>query len=86
MGLIKNVIRAAVAQPWDYQGDGAPGDWEFRVSPDDRHHACFDPARGTWRIHSASTGEVVAEVRSLDEMNEHTRDWRQFVSVEDPDD
>lgn len=86
MGMLKKVVRALVAQPWDYQGDGAPGDFEFRVSETGHHLAAYDPERGTWYIHVSMTGELVAEVTSLDEMDDRTQDWRQFLSVEDPDD
>jgi hypothetical protein len=83
--VLKTIARAAIAQPWDYQGDGAPGDWEFRVSPSEDHVAVFDPRRGTWVILDASALEPVAEEHSLRKMDEHTADWRQFVSSEDPD-
>lgn len=90
MGLIwkgvKAVARAAIAQPWDYQGDGAPGDWEFRVSPDEQHFAVFAPGHGRWMILDARLFVPVAEVARLDEMDDHTEDWRQFLSTEDPDD
>jgi hypothetical protein len=83
--LVRAVARAAVAQPWDYQGDGAPDDWEFRVSPDEKHVALYDPGRDHWVLLDSGRLTVVAEVRR-NEMDENTEDWRQFVSVEDPDD
>src|ERR1044072_166946 len=48
MGLIKKVLRAAVAQPWEYVGEGAPDDWEFRVSPDEGPFAVYDRRRDIW--------------------------------------
>lgn len=82
-GLIKKVLRAAVAQPWEYVGEGAPNDWEFRVSPDEKHLALYNPNRDRWYIfHDVA---VLAEVKNLNEMDQHTADWRQFLSVEDPD-
>lgn len=83
--VLKTIARAAVAQPWDYQGDGAPGDWEFRVSPSEDHVAVYDPRRGTWVVLDASALAPVAEETDLATMDDHTADWRQFVSSEDPD-
>ncbi len=82
--LIKGVLRAAVAQPWDYQGEGAPHDFEFRVSPDERTFAVWHPEVGEWVIFSFRGWQVVAEAKQA-EMDKHTADWRQFLSVEDPD-
>lgn len=84
--IVKGVLRAAVAQPWDYQGEGAPNDFEFRVSPDEQHIAVHDPQRGQWMILDVRTWEPVAEETNQRIMDNHTQDWRQFVSVEDPDD
>lgn len=85
MGLIKKILRAAVAQPWEYVGEGAPDDWEFRIAPDENTLAVYDPGRGHWVILDAGKLTTVAEVHRLDEMDAHTEDWRQFLSVEDPD-
>jgi hypothetical protein len=85
MGLIKKVLRAAVAQPWEYVGEGAPDDWEFRVSPDEGTFAVYDPRREIWVMLDSVRLSAVAEVTSLREMDDHTEDWRQFLSVEDPD-
>jgi hypothetical protein len=82
--LLKGVLRAAVAQPWDYTGEGAPGDFEFRVSPDERTFAVWHPEVGRWEIIDFPTGRKVAEATQA-EMDAHTADWRQFLSVEDPD-
>lgn len=83
MGLIKKVLRAAVAQPWEYVGEGAPHDWEFRVSPDEKTCAVYDPGKAKWVLFNAV--QTIAEVESTTEMNAHTEDWRQFLSVEDPE-
>jgi hypothetical protein len=83
-GLIKKVLRAAIAQPWDYQGEGAPNDFEFRVSPDEQTFAVWHPEVNEWVIFSFSGWRVIAEANQ-DEMDKHTEDWRQFLSVEDPD-
>lgn len=82
--ILKGVLRAAVAQPWEYVGEGAPDDWEFRVSEDEQVLAVWNPSYGQWVIFKEVT--VLAEVKSLTEMDRHTADWRQFLSVEDPDD
>jgi hypothetical protein len=83
-GILKKVLRAAVAQPWEYVGEGAPNDWEFRVSPDERVFAMYVPETGLWQIIDTVTGRKVAEA-TTGEMDRHTGDWRQFLSVEDPD-
>lgn len=82
--IIKKVARAAVAQPWDYMGEGAPNEWEFRVSPEEDTLAVYNPARGKWVIFR----EVVtlAEVTSLTEMDRGTGDWAQYVEVIDDED
>ena len=49
-GLLKKIVRAAVAQPWDYTGEGAPTEWEFRVSPDEDMIAIWNPALGEWVV------------------------------------
>jgi hypothetical protein len=82
-GLIRKILRAAVAQPWEYVGDGAPDDWEFRISPDEETLAVYNPSRGKWYLFHDVI--VLAEVKSLDEMDRNTTDWRQFLSVEDPE-
>jgi hypothetical protein len=77
-GLLKKIVRAAVAQPWEYRGAGAPTEWEFRVSPEEDHFAVYDPRRGTWMIMDASLLCPVAEVGRLDEMNDRTAEWARF--------
>jgi len=81
--VLKAVARAAVAQPWDYMGEGAPGGWEFRLSPEDGGPlALYNPDRGVWLIFQYV--DVVAEVECR-EMDRHTGDWTQFLPVTDPD-
>lgn len=84
MGLLKKVLQAAVAQPWEYVGEGAPEDWEFRVHPGERFFGVYDPSQG-WKIYDSRKGVQIAVVKSLNEMDRHTEDWRQFLSVEEPD-
>lgn len=78
-GIFKKILRAAVAQPWEYMGDGAPNEWEFRVSPDEEYIAVYGPPHGRWVIMNSRSGGMVAEVDSLDEMNAHTADWSRYV-------
>lgn len=81
--ILKGVLRAAIAQPWDYMGEGAPADWEFRVAPDSEAVALYSPDRGKWLLFQ----EVVTLAEaSVEEMDKYGRDWRQFLSVEDPED
>lgn len=82
--FVKGVLRAAVAQPWEYVGEGAPNDWEFRVSPEDGGPmALYNPYLGEWVIF---TDVIVLAKATSAEMDAHTADWRQFLSTEDPDD
>lgn len=83
--VVKRVLRAAVAQPWEYVGEGAPAGPEFRVSPDGRHFASFLPERGTWMVHDGASGSVVGEVARLDRFDRETEDWSRFLEEIDPD-
>jgi hypothetical protein len=84
--MVKAVARAAVAQPWDYMGEGAPQEPEFRVSPNGRHFAAYDPARGTWLVHEAMSGAVVREIERQGKIDKLTRDWDQYLRIKDPED
>lgn len=81
--IIKGVARAAFSRPWEYMGAGAPNDWEFRVSPGEDVIAFWNPDKGLWVLFSQVV--TMAEVKSMAEMDKNTWDWRQFLSVEDPD-
>lgn len=82
--ILKKVARAAVAQPWEYMGEGAPADWEFRVSPDEGYLAVYDPHVGVWRMLRADDLSVCAEA-TLTEMDRNAADWAQYVEVIDED-
>lgn len=56
-GMLKKIVRAAVAQPWEYLGEGAPAEWEFRISPDEDRIAIWNPALGQWVICTQVIGE-----------------------------
>lgn len=83
MGLIKQVLRAAVAQPWEYMGEGAPNEWEFRISPDEQTLAVYNPHKGAWFLFQNVV--VLAMVTSTTEMDRNTADWTQYVEVLDDD-
>lgn len=75
-GMLKKLIRAAVAQPWDYMGTGAPDEWEFRVSPDEDEVAVWNPSLGQWAVFT----EVITP-RTLDQ-RQGERDlegWTRYV-------
>lgn len=78
-GLIKKILRAAVAQPWEYQGEGAPDEWEFRVSPDEGSFAVWDPGYDRWLIYDRARPDRIMAEAKLNEMNRHTEDWAQYV-------
>lgn len=75
-GTLMKIMRAAIAQPWDYTGDGAPAEWEFRVSPDEDRIAVWNPAVGQWVIFQ----QVVTE-RTLTQKqgDKQLGDWTRFV-------
>lgn len=81
--ILKGVLRAAVAQPWDYMGEGAPNDWELRVSPDGRYIAVWEPGNEPWFV--IDTARVQGSWVSTPDMDAQA-DWQQFLSVEDPED
>lgn len=83
--IVKKVLRAAVAQPWDYVGEGAPEDWEFRLSPDEGFMAIHNPADGLWVVFEVKTMQPVDSVNSLEKMNKYTRDWGIFLRLLDED-
>lgn len=74
--VLKKVLKAAVAQPWEYMGEGAPDEWEFRVSPDGQTAAFYNPEFGYWKIFQ--TVELTATATQA-EMDRHTADWGRYV-------
>jgi hypothetical protein len=77
-GMIRKILRAAVAQPWDYMGEGAPDEWEFRISPDENTLGLYDPGRGHWVLLDTGRLTVQAEVKTK-EMDRRTDDWARYV-------
>lgn len=74
--VLKKVLRAAVAQPWEYMGEGAPNEWEFRVSPDEETLAVWNPSKDRWVLFR----EVVTLAEATQkEMDRHTGDWARYV-------
>ncbi len=82
--LVKAVFKAGVAQPWDYMGEGAPNEWEFRISPDEEVLAVWNPHQSRWVLFK--TVAQIAEVKDLAEMDRNTGDWARYVEELDPDD
>lgn len=83
--IVKGVLRAAVAQPWDYQGEGAPDDWEMRVDQNatGNVHAVFNPYYREWTFYQGA--ELLFVSQDLADVDRHTRDWCPFLRMEDPD-
>jgi hypothetical protein len=77
-GILRKIFRAAVAQPWEYMGEGAPNEWEFRVTPDGETLAVYDPCRGHWVLLDSGRLKVLAEVKCK-EMDRRTDDWARYV-------
>lgn len=83
-GMIRKILRAAIAQPWDYLGEGAPNEWEFRVSPDEETLAVYDPGRGHWVLLDTARLKVGAEWK-IKEMDRRAPDWARYVEELDPE-
>lgn len=81
-GMLKKILRAAVAQPWDYMGGGAPTEWEFRVSPDEETVAVWNPHAGTWSLLTSRGLRLVAEAE-LEDGQQGMRDWSRYVEETD---
>lgn len=80
--MLGRILRALVARPWEYTGEGAPNEWEFRVSPDEETLALWNPHQGRWTVFREVV--VLHEVRSPAQMDRHTGDWARYT--EDLDD
>lgn len=81
--IVKGVARAMIAQPWDYVGEGAPNDWEFRVAPDEESIAVYNPNHGRWVIFKQAV--VLREIRDTGQADRELAQWDQFLPVLDPD-
>lgn len=81
MNILRKILRAAVAQPWDYVGEGAPNGWEFRVSPDGRYIAVWEPGNEPWFV--IDTSAVKGHWTSTRDMDRHTQHWAQFLEILD---
>ena len=81
--ILKKVLRAAIAQPWDYVGEGAPHDWEFRLSPDGRHLAIWEPGNEPWFV--IDTAFAKGRWADTPEMERNASDWIPFLPLADPD-
>lgn len=81
-GFLMKIARAAVAQPWDYYGTGAPDEWEFRVSPGEDQVAVWSPAVGEWVLFQ----NVVDQEHLTQEQGERRLDdWARYVEELDDD-
>lgn len=81
-GLLKKIVRAAVAQPWDYYGTGAPDEWEFRVAPGEDQVAVWNPALGQWAVFT----QVVNQQSLTQAQGERQlSDWSRYVEELDDD-
>lgn len=82
-GIVKKILRAAVAQPWDYIGEGAPNEWELRLSPDGRHIAVWEPGNEPWFV--IDTAAVKGTWVGTPEMDRHAADWTPFLPLKEED-
>lgn len=75
-GMLKKIVRAAVAQPWDYMGEGAPLEWEFRLSPDRDQIAVWNPESGQWVLfHDVVKDQVLSQSEGERELT----GWSRYV-------
>ena len=75
-GMLKKIVRAAVAQPWEYMGAGAPAEWEFRISPGEDQVAIWNPALGQWVVFT----EVIDQAHLTQEQGERELSgWSRYV-------
>lgn len=75
-GILRGILRAAIAQPWDYMGEGAPNEWEFRLSPDEDQVAMWSPAIGEWVLFSKVTTDRTVKFKHTDR---ELSTWKKFV-------
>lgn len=76
-GLLKKILRAAVAQPWEYVSPGAPDEREVRWSPDGRYVALWEPGNEPWFV--IDTAAVKGRWVSTPDMDRNADDWGRFV-------
>lgn len=81
MSILKKILRAAVAQPWDYIGEGAPNEPEIRVSPDGRYLALWEPGNEPWFV--IDTASVGGRWVKTPEMERHAADWIPFLPLKE---
>lgn len=81
-GILRKILRAAVAQPWDYVGEGAPNGREVRMSPDGQYLALWEPGNEPWFIIDMATvrGDWV---KSRDMDGRRYEDWEQFLPIKE---
>jgi hypothetical protein len=81
--IVLRVLGAMFSRPWEYMGEGAPNEWEFRVlaSEDEDRNALLAVYNPHWSRKWILFRDVVqvAEV-SLEEMNRRPDgEWLRFV-------
>ena len=84
MGMIRTILAAAVHKPWEDEdpespvvGEGAPGEYEFRVHPDGDRFAVWVPKIGKW---IEFTDVIVLHSAPL--MTSRYDKWHQFLEVD----
>lgn len=83
-GMLRKILRAAVAQPWDYVNEGAPHEREVRWSPDGKYLAVWDPGNEPWFV--VDLNEVRGRWVPTADMDKNAADWPQYLEVLDDDD
>lgn len=93
--MIGKILRAALARPWEIEdddeyesefgveiaNDGAPGETEFRVSPDGRKVAMWIKSDDSWVIFENVV--VLQTFRAVDPGT--LQDWTRYLEVEEVD-
>lgn len=75
-GILRSVLRAAIAQPWDYMGEGAPNEWEFRLGPEGDQIAMWNPEIGEWVLFSDVRVDRKVKLKHTDR---ELSTWARFV-------
>jgi len=93
--MILRILRAAMFRPWELEDEeteysedfavvkeGAPEDWEFRVSPDEKLAAVWAPRANRWLVFSDVVVRQAYEAADPGSL----QDWKRFMEVEEIDD
>ena len=85
--MIWKILKAAFTRPWEDEpevGDGAPDDWEIRLSPDEATFTIWNPVHQGWVVFQKVI--PLAKGTGLQDWERRTRDWTVFLPLVDDED